>query len=213
MEYIFALLLLVILLKYSKEDLKKRSIPNNEFLFPIYIGFLKNLIYFLKIYNSHQVTVYLFCLILVIIFNILLYSHNILGGADFKTNIIIFLIYSPFNTSGLSNLYDVYQFLLIFSIFYLTLPWLNLIINIISYNHDIDKLNLNLNKNELLSIYLMSHIKKFSKITKYDLIITKIPGKLLQGIINLKFSLYFQTKSNYCIIPIITIFFVIILIL
>lgn len=213
-EYVLSLYLIIILIKFSKQDLRNKHIQNKYFFLPFCVGILKNLIYYLIIYNINQVILNLFFFTLIIIFNCILYYYNLLGGADFKTNIIIFLIYSPINTSGLTDVYDIYQFLILFSIFYIIIPWLNLIHNFISFNRRINMFNISSKNYKIMPFLLVTHIKKITKITNYDRIVTNYPGNFLQGpVVHLKFGLYFHVKSHYCILPVITVIFLIILII
>jgi hypothetical protein len=193
--------------------MKHNKVSNSYFLIPYIFGILKSLIYLYEQFSSAIILQYFLYLLVIFFMNLLLFHFNLIGGADFKVILLIFLIYSPLNKQGIIELNDGIQFLLIFTFYFYLIPSCNLIKNLFFKNR-ISELHINkLKKQELIKLFLFLYPKELSKIKSEDQILIDFKKcKLIFKILSNN-QLYFLILPNFHILPVILVCFLLTLLL
>jgi len=198
MEVPYILFVLILYLLYlSIIDIKKRLIKINKLLPLIVIIFSK---IFLLVFN--RITLYLLSLLylipvlLILIFYLII---DLIGGADFKIILILFLYYLPHYE--LNSIFKILQFLLFLNISFLIINSTKLLRNLYI------TLKLNVLQKKNLYIFFNYVFFKIIKVNKEDRIILKLPNRGIYRFLIYKGNLYGFIKKEIPLVPVILICF------
>ncbi|MBD3352822.1 MAG: hypothetical protein GF364_15150 [Candidatus Lokiarchaeota archaeon] len=131
-ETVCLVVLLAILSLYTIIDLKYRKIRNKYIVIPFLFGILKTINETFSIGVYYLISKFLILIILSIIF-LFFYFTQLIGAADFKVIMIIFLIRNPILSFGITPCSDILQFIMFFSLCFLIIPLATLSRNCIEY--------------------------------------------------------------------------------